>query len=141
MVRRHRSETDRGVSEVIAVLLMVAVTIVLAAMVGSVLLGVVTDVEDNPIAGASVTFDGESDEIRVVFAAAQKSGTTIDVKVIDESTDSEISGSPKSITDVGEARTFDSSDGLSNGGEYTVRIVAKAPDGKQAVVMEKDGSL
>ena len=142
MVRRHRPQPERGASEVISVLLMVAVTIVLAAMVGSVLLDVVGDVDDNPMAGASVTFDEAADEIRVVYTATQKSGTTLDVKVIDRDTDGEVAGSPKTISDVGESRTFDSaSDGLADGGDYTVRIVAKAPGGKRAVVFDKHGSL
>lgn len=139
MIRRRG--TGRAVSEVISVLFMVAVTIVLAAMVGSVLLNVLGDVDDNPLAGASVTFNSEGDEIRVVYTATQEKGTTLEVMVIDESTDSEVTGSPKTVGEVGESARFNESDGLSDGFDYTVRIVAEAPGGQQAVVDERDGSL
>lgn len=141
MIRRHRSTDDRGVSEVISVLLMVAVTIVLAAMVGTVLLDIVSEVEDNPLAGAAIEFEDEDDEIRVLYTVTQKNGTTLDVKVINDSTGDEIAGSPKTIPEVGDSVTFDTSDGLANGRSYTVRIVAKAPGGKEAVVYQKDGRL
>jgi flagellin-like protein len=60
---RERSR-ERGVSEVISVVLMVAVTIILAAMVGTVLLNVVTDVNDNPLAGATTDFDASAARLR-----------------------------------------------------------------------------
>lgn len=132
---------ERGVSEVISTLLMVAVAIVLAAMVGSVMLDVLGDVDDDPIAGASVDFDDEDDRIRVVYTATQKEGTTLAVKVFEGGTDSDISGSPKTIAEVGESRTFDATDGLVDGSGYTVRVVAKAPDGKRAVISEESGSV
>lgn len=141
MKRRRRTTHERGASEVISVLFMVSVTIVLAAMVGSLLLDVVGDVDENPLAGASVDFDGEADEVTVVYTVTQENGTTLDVKIIDENTDSEVCS--KSIPEVGDSATFTSGGpcNLTSGTHYVVRIVATAPDGKQAVVQTSDGSI
>ncbi|MFW5922479.1 MAG: type IV pilin [Halodesulfurarchaeum sp.] len=47
---------DRGVSPVIGVILMVAITVILAAVIGSFVLGIGGDVEEAP--QASLTIDG-----------------------------------------------------------------------------------
>ena len=141
MTWRMATSSERAASEVISVLLMVAVTIVLAAMVGSVMLNIVGDVDDNPIAGAQVEFDGQQNEVRVVYTATQKKGTTLDVKVLDAGGTEQCTSSIGEVGDEvnlpGDAPSCSS---LPDG-DYTVRVTATAPDGRQAVVLEKDGSL
>ena len=56
---------DRGVSPVIGVILMVAVTVVLAAVIGASVLDVGNDVGESP--SASVDYDGE-DTLTVISA-------------------------------------------------------------------------
>lgn len=138
MRRRRGSRRERAASDVIGVLLMVAVAIVLAAMVGSVLLDVIGGVEDDPLAAASVEFEPESDQIRVVYTATQEKGTTIDVRVHDSSGNEVCT---ETIAEVGESHRFTSANCGVDDDDYTVRIVATAPDGRQRVVQELDGSL
>ncbi|MEF8771344.1 type IV pilin N-terminal domain-containing protein [Halodesulfurarchaeum sp.] len=52
---------DRGVSPVIGVILMVAITVILAAVIGSFVLGIGGDIEQAPQASLEVDFN--SDEI------------------------------------------------------------------------------
>jgi len=91
---------DRGVSEVIAVVLMVAVTIVLAALVGTVILDIVAGVDRTPIAGAGVEFDAANDSIGVTYQATQNDGTTLTVRVYDD-TNTEVAN--ETMTDVGDS--------------------------------------
>jgi flagellin-like protein len=142
MQRRRGPRAERAVSEVLSVLLMVTVTIVLAAMVGSVLMDIVSGVEDNSLAGVQIEFDDTADEITVVYTVTQKKGTTVDVKVLDE--DGEIC--EKRIDEVGDERTFTngncgSGSDIVDGNDYTIRVVANGPKGKQSVVREADGSM
>lgn len=48
--------TDKGVSPVIGVILMVAITVILAAVIGTFVLGLADDLDQN--AQAAVTYDG-----------------------------------------------------------------------------------
>jgi flagellin-like protein len=49
-----QSEEDRAVSPVIGVILMVAITVILAAVIGTFVLGLGENVETNPSAGVTV---------------------------------------------------------------------------------------
>jgi flagellin-like protein len=49
-----RAEEDRAVSPVIGVILMVAITVILAAVIGTFVLGLGENVETNPSAGVTV---------------------------------------------------------------------------------------
>lgn len=129
---RRDGRADRGASEVISVLLMVAVTIVLAAMVGTVMLNLATGVEDSPMAGANVQFDDSNNSVSVLYAANNKDGTTLDVKLYDDA-GSVVNNS--TLTTVGERVEFSQTPG-----DYRVVIVAEV-DGQRSVVMEKDGSI
>lgn len=117
---------------------MVSVTIVLAAMVGSVMLNIVGGVDDNPVAGATITFDGDAQEITVVFTAAQNEDTSLDVKILEDGTNRCV----KSLSAVGDERKFGTGTPCNLGsGEYTVRVIAVTGAGDRAVVQEKDGSI
>lgn len=137
---RRETARERGASEVLSVLLMVSVTIVLAAMVGSVMLNVVGEVGDDPIAGTTIEFSSDTDEIDVVFTATQEKDTEVEVRVID-------TNCKATIPEVGEDVQFklQSASGPNNclpgEGDYTVRVVAKSTDGGRVVVQERDGSI
>ena len=130
---RSPGDNDRAVSEVISVVLMVAVTIVLAAMIGTVLLNFVTDVDTNPIAGANVDFDQQNDNISVLFTVEQKSGTHLEVTVYNSS------GSAidtKNVSDVGDSATFRSENytEIVDGERYQVIVVAVQNEQRAVIV-------
>ena len=123
-------------SEVIAVVLMVAVTIVLAALVGTVVLDIVAGVDGTPVAGAGVEFDAGNDSIGVTYQAAQdEAATTLTARVYDD-TNTEVANA--TLTDVGD--TVSISSGLTDGNRYRVVVVADGAE-KKAVVTDVDGGL
>lgn len=73
-MRINSSNRDRAVSPVIGVILMVAITVILAAVIGTFVLGLGDNLEQTPSASASITdieladgtsLDGKTDEITV----------------------------------------------------------------------------
>jgi flagellin-like protein len=67
----HSNETKKGVSPVIGVILMVAITVILAAVIGTFVLGFADQLDQNP--QAVVTFDEDSSagEMDVRLSAVQ----------------------------------------------------------------------
>ena len=59
--RVKRESTDRAVSPVIGVILMVAITVILAAVIGVFVLGLADDLGDGPTQ-ATLSFEGGEDE-------------------------------------------------------------------------------
>jgi flagellin-like protein len=57
------TRTDRGVSPVVGVILMVAITVILAAVIGTFVLDLGSNVQQNPQAG--VTFDQNGTDVTV----------------------------------------------------------------------------
>jgi flagellin-like protein len=121
---------DRGVSEVIAVVVLVAVTIVLAALAGTVILDIVAGTDRDPVAGAGIEFD---DSVRVTYQAVQSDGTTLTVRVYNSST-AQVASEP--LDDVGDAVAIS----LTDGERYRVLIVADTGE-KTAVVNDVDGQV
>lgn len=68
----HNKVDDRGVSPVIGVILMVAITVILAAVIGSFVLGIGGDVEATPT--ASLSLENESGLLTI----AHEGGDTLD---------------------------------------------------------------
>jgi len=128
---------DRAVSEVIAVVLLVAVTIVLAALVGTVVLDIVAGVDRDPVAGAGIEFDDANDSVRVTYQATQDDGTTLTVRVYNSST-AQVASKP--LDDVGDAVSFTRADGLTDGERYRVLIVADTGE-KTAVINDVEGRV
>jgi len=130
---RSRGDDDRAVSEVISVVLMVAVTIVLAAMIGTVLLNFVTDVDTNPIAGANVDFDQQNDNISVLFTVEQKPDTHLEVTVYNSSG---TAIDTKNVSEVGDRVTFRSEDysEIVDGERYQVIVVAVQNEQRAVIV-------
>ena len=63
---------DRAVSPVIGVILMVAITVILAAVIGTFVLGLGESVEQNPSAG--VTVDSATDNVTLVSLGPNTDG-------------------------------------------------------------------
>jgi flagellin-like protein len=56
---------DSAVSPVIGVILMVAITVILAAVIGTFVLGLGQNVQENAQAGVTFDYDGDADELVV----------------------------------------------------------------------------
>lgn len=56
---------DRGVSPVIGVILMVAITVILAAVIGAFVLGLGDDLGSSSGPQAQLSFDGDADELTI----------------------------------------------------------------------------
>jgi flagellin-like protein len=65
------SGNDRAVSPVIGVILMVAITVILAAVIGTFVLGLGDSVQQNVQAGATVEYDSSNDRVTTTFNSNQ----------------------------------------------------------------------
>ncbi|MXR20338.1 type IV pilin [Halobacterium sp. PCN9] len=121
---------ERGVSPVIGVILMVAITVILAAVIASFVLGFGDSVQENVQAGASISSnsDGSATVTWVSEGTANKLNVTI-------------SGEDSSeITDVGGTADISTSGpdvSVSSTGTYTV-IVKAIGDDSTTVVAQKE---
>lgn len=106
-------EEDRGVSPVIGVILMVAITVILAAVIGAFVLGLGDDLGSSSGPQASLSFDGDAD------------GVTITHNGGDDLVDAELRGSAISAEE-----TFD----LSAGQEH--EVASSLSEGTLNVVVE-----
>ena len=106
-------ESDRAVSPVIGVILMVAITVILAAVIGTFVLGLGDSIEQNQSAGVSID---ESTSPYTVTITTLGSNTN-EVKCVG-------SGTTGSASGVGD--TFECSSGNN--------LVAVGPDGGETVI-------
>jgi flagellin-like protein len=60
------SKTDRGVSPVVGVILMVAITVILAAVIGTFVLDLGSNVQQNPQAGVTFSQSGSDLTVQVI---------------------------------------------------------------------------
>ncbi|MDB9251860.1 type IV pilin N-terminal domain-containing protein [Halorubrum ezzemoulense] len=119
------NEDDRGVSPVIGVILMVAITVILAAVIGTFVLGLGDQIGGSATAG--VTVDG--DETGNVSVTLTNTGTASYVNVVDSSTGSNASTTGAAslpLDSTGKTVYFGDS------GEYN--IVAVGPNGEESVI-------
>jgi len=113
------SGEDRAVSPVIGVILMVAITVILAAVIGTFVLGLGDSVDSGVNAGASVEQDASNNEIRITLTSA---GNADGIAI---QGDIDLDTSPLYTESVGGTITIDSdalSSDLSSGS--TVNIIA-----------------
>ena len=118
---------ERGVSPVIGVILMVAITVILAAVIASFVLGFGDSVQENVQAGASISVDDENDNVTVTWVS---SGTANSLEVNSTSL-----SSGKSISSTGGSVTLDESVGDVSDGD-TVTVTAIKND-QRTVVAQK----
>ncbi|MDR9429697.1 MAG: type IV pilin N-terminal domain-containing protein [Natronomonas sp.] len=112
---------DRAVSPVIGVILMVAITVILAAVIGTFVLNLGDSVDSEVQAGASI----EGDETSNVTVTYTSEGTSEKLNVTNGT-------HVETIQNVGGSVSLDSNDGGIGAGDYSV--VAVAEDGKETVV-------
>ena len=117
---------DRAVSPVIGVILMVAITVILAAVIGTFVLGLGDQIGGSATAG--VTVDGDnSTEVTITLT---NSGTAESVDVVgSDGTNVSASGLP--LRNTGASVTLNSTD-VDGTGDF--RIVAIGPDGERSVL-------
>ena len=132
-IRNLFNKEDRAVSPVIGVILMVAITVILAAVIGTFVLGLGNNVQQNAQAGVTFSqqgIDGASDEATVLVTVNSiQRADSFTVKISGESdTDAEIS----------ESATLGEATSLSVGDTLTV---ANADTGsKITVIASYDGN-
>ncbi|MDB2247912.1 type IV pilin [Halorubrum sp. SD690R] len=116
------NEDDRGVSPVIGVILMVAITVILAAVIGTFVLGLGDQIGGSATAG--VTIDG--DNTTEVTVTLTNTGTAERVDIVDSSNGSVVGNLSTTGTSITISNT------LSEDRRYNV--VAVGPNEESSVV-------
>jgi flagellin-like protein len=119
-------EDDRAVSPVIGVILMVAITVILAAVIGTFVLNLGGSVQSNVQAGASVTAEGE--DITVTWTSNQNADELIVTQ------DGTCNLPTPTITEVGGSVTADT----CGTGTTTITVTAQTDQGQKTVILSKD---
>ena len=116
----HSQIRSKAVSPVIGVILMVAVTVILAAVIGTFVTGIGSDVQPSAQAGVTFDYDGTTDEltVRVIDAG------NVDALYVQNNDD------PIQDTDISSPNGWDSSVDGDN------RVVNEDPDGGDSVVID-----
>ncbi|WP_336363014.1 type IV pilin N-terminal domain-containing protein [Halalkalicoccus salilacus] len=134
---------DRGVSPVIGVILMVAITVILAAVIGAFVLGLGDDIQTNVQAGASVDYDADAtasdDQITITFTSNQNADyLSVSINGAAPSTDAD-----------GNSVTWDGSGALTNTGDsvtlaagtgerpHQIVVTAHTSEGSSTVILQK----
>jgi len=107
---------DRAVSPVIGVILMVAITVILAAVIGTFVLGLGDSLGENANAGVSVDKDASNSSATVTLV---DKGNVANVSVEGSST--------ATLTDVGDSAEV----GFSSG---RIQVIGVLPDGSETVI-------
>jgi len=120
-------DDDRGVSPVIGVILMVAITVILAAVIGTFVLGLGDSLEQAPQAQIAVEYDSGSSNILV----SHDGGDTIPVGeldiIIDGGASSDFSSNAANTYDNSEFAVGDTANFAGGEGD-TVRIIHAPSD-------------
>ncbi|WP_122088325.1 type IV pilin [Halalkalicoccus subterraneus] len=114
-----RGDDDRGVSPVIGVVLMVAITVILAAVIGAFVLGLGDGLGTNPQAGVTVEGDGSESATVTLTSLDNADGIVIRDSDGGEAEDG-------ALSTIGESTT------ITGQNEYSV--VATDGDGNEATV-------
>lgn len=133
---------DRAVSPVIGVILMVAITVILAAVIGTFVLGLGDNVSTNIQAGASANFqEGENDgTVRVTWNSNQNA-KELNVRVEGKAgLQGDTTVTSDVLKSVGESVTFvQTEDGNQ---DVTVIVTAVGEDGdEKTVILEKSDTI
>lgn len=134
------ADDERGVSPVIGVILMVAITVILAAVIANFVLGFGSSVQQNAQAGVSISQspadDSDSYTVSVTITSIQNADT-IEYRVYNNSGDvDDGTGSFTEIgnSSVGESTTIGTENALESGDTVVVR--ASVSDGGTNVIRE-----
>jgi len=131
---------ERGVSPVIGVILMVAITVILAAVIASFVLGFGDDVSENVQAGADISStQGDQDGEVTVTWISEGTADHLNISVSGD-IDKLSSSDPKTINQVGDTVTFSEDETDTTAGdnptEITVTVTAVGNGGTRTVVTQ-----
>ncbi len=136
--------SDRAVSPVIGVILMVAITVILAAVIGTFVLGLGDSLEQAPQAQLDAEYDG-SDSVDISHNGGDAiPETDIRITVQDEPDDFGSSGSPSFTLDgddefgVGDTIEILTSDLADTSGDKTVTVIHTPSD---SIILETEVSF
>lgn len=121
--KTHNSD-DRAVSPVIGVIMMVAVTVILAAVVSTLVLGMGDDLEANPQANFGFDYDATGTNLTITH----EGGQTLEAAQVYVNNGTEV---PWAST--GDISAGDSMD-LTVSPDDTVRVVWKSDNGNTAIL-------
>lgn len=107
---------------------MVAITVILAAVIGTFVLGLGDNIQTNVQAGASVSSDAENDEVTVTYTSAQTDGAELNV------TYTPIGGTAiqADLTSIGQSDT----QSFTDGDRVRVVVTAKANGASTVIVQD-----
>lgn len=124
MIQKIKSmlNDDRGVSPVIGVILMVAITVILAAVIGTFVLGLGDQLGDSqPTAQLTVSSDASTDDITIEHNGGDQLATgDLTVQVNGTDVTSDFTGAASDPFSVGNSATFTSSQTFSSGDRLVV---------------------
>ena len=121
-------DSERAVSPVIGVILMVAITVILAAVIGTFVLGLGDNLGNSVTAGVSVDGD-ETNEVRITLTNI---GTADNVKVVDASDGEDVGADDGDLPLSSTGASVTLTDSTPDEGDYNV--VAVGPDGDETVL-------
>ncbi len=127
---KHQRDTEDGVSPVIGTILLVAITVVLAAIVSASAMGIATNVDRSHIVGVNV-IPGESNELLVTVVC----GDATDLRKIAVYNSSQFVD-VVTFTSVGVPISFKNVTSLKPGAA-TISIIGQFDDGNQTLYSGK----
>ncbi|RBI64560.1 type IV pilin [halophilic archaeon] len=130
---------DRAVSPVIGVILMVAITVILAAVIGTFVMGMGNNVESNVNAGAQINVNNSSNGGSVTVTWISK-GSASKLSVQVKPKDGTGSAQSKTIKSVGDSKSIAES-ALSSGSDNNkvqVIVTAIGEEGKKKTVINNE---
>jgi flagellin-like protein len=117
-------DDDEAVSPVIGVILMVAITVILAAVIGTFVLNLGGSVQENVQAGVSIEHDGGNNEISATWTSNQNADE-IDINFADST---QTTTKLETLNNVGNTATFDCVDKGTVGDQVDVTATGIAGD-------------
>jgi len=138
---KHTHKNDEAVSPVIGVILMVAITVILAAVIAAFVFGMAGDIQRNKIVAATAQ-QPDATSIIVTYQGGQDSSTCDSIKfdvtpAAGPAMNITISGiGDPAIVPVGSAHTFKAVSPNSFSGKDHVVAIAHFTDGSSQVVMD-----
>ena len=134
-------ENEEAVSPVIGVILMVAITVILAAVIAAFVFGMGSDVQGTKVVGMQAKIDNSSTNITITISGGSDLSTLQSINIThNNSVISVVSGKLEGPFSVGDVISFKPSD--SSGGSDSVEgrllIVGKWSDGAEQILIDKN---
>ncbi len=124
-------ENEDAVSPVIGVILMVAITVILAAVIAAFVFGMSGNVDTQKMVAATATQQGTSIVVTYQGGADHPSVTNLTVTVTNSTGGTPVNNSSNGTPEVGQSWTFNGTEGRDH-----IVVVAKFADGSSQVVLD-----